>query len=57
MSLVLVANKSDLLEYEEKEKLCEIYDSFDLQYFFTSAKTGENIDEAFDYLTEEILAK
>jgi small GTP-binding protein len=53
---VLVGNKFDkpnrVVTKEEGEKLAEEYQ---MKYFETSAKTGENVSEVFQYVTVEIL--
>lgn len=64
MPFVVVCNKMDLDENEkviqisEVEELCnDVHKdkTLKLKYFFTSAKTGENIDEAFEYIMKEVI--
>ena len=57
--IILVGNKSDLIEkrvisYEEAEKLAK---EFNINYFECSAKTGENINVAFNDLIEQMVKK
>ena len=57
MPSVFVANKGDLTDQfefgaKEIEKIASIYDS---PYFITSAKTGENVENAFQALGEKII--
>ena len=53
---ILVGNKCDkperVITEEEGIKLGKFYN---MNYYETSAKTGQNINEIFDYLTHEIL--
>ena len=53
---VLVGNKCDKAERviteEQGRKLAEEYN---MKFYETSAKTGQNVEEAFTYLTREIL--
>ena len=53
---VLVGNKCDkperVITEEQGKKLAEEYN---MKFFETSAKTGQNVDEAFMFLTGEIL--
>ena len=57
--LAILGNKSDLdaIQKVETSKIIEeIKDQFDLaaiKYFTTSAKTGANVNEAFDWLIEQ----
>ena len=50
ISKVLIGNKSDLQEKREvtKEEAEDFAQSIKCQYFESSAKTGENINEALD---------
>lgn len=55
--VILVGNKIDLAEsrttsYEEALFFCKKYD---FKYFEASALSGENVDNAFEFLAEEIL--
>ena len=57
--IILVGNKSDLIEkrvisYEEAEKLAK---EFNINYFECSAKTGKNINVAFNDLIEQMVKK
>lgn len=53
--MVLVGNKIDCLEGEaldeEKDILHDFAAKNRCKYFFTSAKTGENVNEVFEYLS------
>ena len=53
---VLVGNKCDKpdrkISYEEGKNLAE---SFNMEFFETSAKNNQNINEVFNFLTKEIL--
>jgi small GTP-binding protein len=55
--IVLLINKCDLLDVKSiDKKLLEEYSiEFGTKYLFTSAKTGENVEEAFKTLTEQIV--
>lgn len=50
--LIVLGNKSDLLEESSIEK---IKASIKSEFLFTSAKTGENVEEAFLSLTNNLL--
>ena len=52
--MVLVGNKMDLMEDLNIEELKEEHDIFDLEIFYTSAKTGQNIEKPFEYLAHQI---
>ena len=57
--IILVGNKSDLkdlreVDYEEGEDYAKEHD---FHFFETSAKTGENVKEAFDYIFELLYKK
>ena len=57
ISLVLIGNKSDLerqISYESCEKFSE---DLNIKYFESSALSGENVNEFFDYLVNEIINK
>ena len=57
ISLVLIGNKSDLerqISYENCEKFSE---DLNIKYFESSALSGENVNEFFDYLVNEIINK
>ena len=54
--LVLIGNKTDLeAERQVAEKAArDLADSLGIKYFETSAKTGENVNEAIDALLEQV---
>jgi small GTP-binding protein len=54
---ILIEAKTDLKRNVKKEEAQEIYDKFDFQgeIIETSAKTGKNIEKAFETLGREIL--
>jgi len=54
---VILANKSDLLEYGEIKgpDLEEFASKYNVPYFFTSAKNGENVKQAFYVLGKSLL--
>jgi small GTP-binding protein len=58
ISIILIGNKKDLsnreISYEEGNERGK---DLNILYFETSAKTGENVNEAFNSLTNEILKK
>ena len=58
ISIILIGNKKDLsdreISYEEGNERGK---ELNILYFETSAKTGENVNEAFNSLTNEILKK
>ncbi len=53
---IFVGNKSDLKYRAEfwRDELQELADKYSSSYFFTSAKTGENVDKVFKYLLDII---
>ena len=55
--LILLGNKSDLVEdlEEAKAKIGRIAEKYGLIYHVTSAKTGDNVDLAFQELAEMML--
>jgi len=55
--IVFVANKIDLENKEFREdELKEFSQKYGVEkYLFTSAKTGENVNEAFEYLARKIV--
>jgi small GTP-binding protein len=57
--IVIALNKSDLIEAEYLEKLRKLYLFSDnasvLATYFTSAKTGNNVDEIFQKLSQSLL--
>lgn len=55
--VVILANKSDLtdqIEFGEKE-LMQLINELNAPFLFTSAKTGENVSEAFSTIARQIL--
>jgi small GTP-binding protein len=54
---VFVANKCDLTECQEfgPKELKEVASKYNSPYFLTSAKTGENVQDAFQTLAENIV--
>ena len=59
MPLVIICNKCDLEEDKKVVKEHEVTnlckEEINLRVFFTSAKNGTNIDEVFNYITEEVV--
>lgn len=55
--ILLLINKSDLFDINDFDikKLDELSLQFGLKYFFTSAKTGENVELAFSTLSQLML--
>lgn len=45
--VILLVNKNDLKHDYEKTEIEEVLKNYKFQYFITSAKTGENVEEAF----------
>ena len=57
-SIILLGNKCDIKEREKfDEEINNFTKKINLKYFETSAKTGENIENAILYLTREIISK
>lgn len=54
--MILVGNKSDLEEQREvrKEEGQDLADKYGINFFETSAKTGENVEEVFNNSAEQI---
>ena len=56
--VIIIGNKIDIIEREiktdEAKKYCE---ELGFNYFETSAKTGENVNETIKYLVKEVLKK
>ncbi len=52
--LLFVGNKSDMKYQAEfwKDELAELAMEYDSPYFFTSAKTGEHVEDVFKYVIE-----
>jgi GTPase SAR1 family protein len=57
--MLLVANKCDLGEERcVTEQQCQKFAiQYDLDVMYVSAKTGENIDEAFETLAKRVLSR
>jgi small GTP-binding protein len=57
MPTIFVANKSDLSDQYRflEEDIRDVASSYNSLYFKTSAKTGENVEKAFNALGEEII--
>lgn len=54
--IIILANKRDLGESEFDEKdIKEVADKWNAKYFLTSAKTGENVEEAFKLLAKSCI--
>lgn len=53
---IILANKNDLENKEvSKEELEGFAKKYNAEYFFTSAKTGENVENAFNLLAKKVL--
>ncbi|MFX1591211.1 MAG: hypothetical protein ACFFCL_00835 [Promethearchaeota archaeon] len=54
---MLIGNKSDLTEQIQitESDLKRIADKYKIHYIMTSAKTGENVEEAFLYIAYKFL--
>jgi GTPase SAR1 family protein len=57
ISMIIVGNKSDLVDQieVEEEDIRELADELGFNYILTSAKTGENVKDAFLFLGYEFL--
>ncbi|TFF92952.1 MAG: GTP-binding protein [Promethearchaeota archaeon] len=57
--IIIVANKSDLVNeiVLSEEKIREKADQYGYNYIITSAKTGENVNDAFLYIAYKFLEK
>lgn len=58
IKIILIGNKADLVESRQVKEweLSEKADEKKLKHFETSAKDGQNIQEAFDYIIKECLS-
>jgi small GTP-binding protein len=55
---VIAVNKADLMnqtQFDEKE-VGQVAKAFDSHYVYTSARTGQNVEEAFKLLAEAVLS-
>ena len=50
--VVVLANKNDLKTDFEPDRIKELADDYGFPYFFTSAKTGKNVNDAFNVVGE-----
>jgi small GTP-binding protein len=57
ISIIIVGNKSDLADKIEvsEEEIKEKAKNYGFHYILTSAKTGENVNEAFNYIAYKLL--
>ncbi len=57
--MVIVGNKSDRIGdiVITEEDIKNISDQYDYNYILTSAKTGENVNEAFSYIAHKVLER
>lgn len=55
LPIVIVGNKSDLSEVVSENDIKEIADKYGFHYILTSAKTGENVNDAFIYIAYKFL--
>lgn len=51
---VLIGTKKDLEKNISNHEIEKISNKYEIQHFETSAKTGENVEEAFEYLLNQI---
>jgi small GTP-binding protein len=59
IAIVIVGNKSDLTDeiVISEDQIKEVADKFGFHYIFTSAKTGENVNDTFLYIAYRFLEK
>ncbi len=55
LPIVIVGNKSDLSNVVSENDIKEIADKYGFHYILTSAKTGENVNDAFIYIAYKFL--
>jgi len=57
INIILVGNKSDLLNQVviTEEEIKHVSDKYNFNYILSSAKTGENVNEAFTYIAYDFL--
>ncbi|UCE75368.1 MAG: GTP-binding protein [Methanomassiliicoccales archaeon] len=57
--MIFLANKCDLLDKQEvdEDMLRSLAKKYESQYYFTSARTGENVEKAFYELGELVISK
>jgi len=57
--IIIVANKSDLVDEVvlSEEDIKNTADKYDYNYIITSAKTGENVNDAFSYIAYKFLER
>lgn len=53
--VAIAGNKCDLKRDIEEEEILEYSEIEKVKHFYTSAKTGEGLDEIFMYITREIV--
>ena len=55
--LAIAGNKCDLKIFDvDKNEVLEYANKVNAKHFYTSAKTGEGLEEIFEYITREIAA-
>jgi Ras-related protein Rab-21 len=55
--LAIAGNKCDLNVFDtDKEEVIKYANEENAKHFYTSAKTGEGLDDIFEYITKEIAA-